>query len=69
MPDTVAPVLLNAQHDFGGVAGDLPADLLSQIRKRVGILALLLLLAIASELLIAGATVLNAWLTDAPAPA
>ena len=63
MPDHVTLLRPDARPDSGGISGALPADLLEQVRRRVRILALLLLAAFASDLVIAAAIVVNTWLT------
>jgi len=63
MPDHVTLLRPDARPDSGGISGALPADLLEQVRRRVRILALLLLAAFASDLVVAAAIVVNTWLT------
>jgi hypothetical protein len=63
MSDHVTLLRPDARPDSGGISGALPADLLERVRRRVRILALLLLAAFASDLVIAAAIVVNTWLT------
>jgi hypothetical protein len=58
----------DARPDSGRISDALPADLLDQIRKRVRILALLLLVAFASDLVIAAVVALRSWLTAGQIP-
>ena len=68
MPDHVTLLRPDSPPDSARVSAALPRDLLDQVRKRVRILALLLLAAFASDLVIAAGIVFNAWLSTGSLP-